>query len=355
MIGTGSSGVQLIPLVAQQARQLRVFQRTANFSLPARNAPLNPEKERRHKAEYPARRKAAYGTPFGIAGHPPPTKSALEVSPQERRRAYESKWNEGGSISFLYTFTDLLVNSEANATAADFVRERIRSTVKDPRTAELLCPNDHPIGTKRLILDTNYYQTYNRDNVTLVDARSTPIRAITPTGLCTTESDYALDAIVFATGFDAMTGALREIDIRTDTGRSLADRWAGGPCTYLGLMIAGFPNLFMITGPQSPGVKSQMILSCEQHVDWIADCLAHLRSRGLRRIEAEATAEDAWVQHVNDVAAATLYPLANSWYVGANIPGKPRVFMPYVGGVQAYKEKCDAVAAEGYAGFVLAA
>ena len=353
VIGTGSSGVQSIPLIAKQAKHLTVFQRTANFSLPACNAPLDPEKERRHKAEYPERRRAAYDTPFGIAGYPPPVESALEASDQDRRRAYEAKWAEGGSISFLYAYTDLLVSKESNDTAAEFVREKIRATVKDPRAAELLAPKDHPIGTKRLILDTDYYETYNRDNVTLVDVRSAPIREITADGLRTADAQYQLDAIVFATGFDAMTGAMKEIDIRTDVGMTIEEKWAHGPRTYLGLMMAGFPNLFMITGPQSPGVKSQMILACEQHVDWIADCLAYLRKNGLHRIEAEPAAEDAWVEHNNEVADSTLYPLANSWYVGANIPGKPRIFMPYVGGVTAYKKKCDEVAAAGYEGFKL--
>jgi cyclohexanone monooxygenase len=351
VIGTGSSGVQSIPIIAKQAKHLYVFQRTANFSLPARNAPLDPAKERAHKAEYPERRRAAFGTPFGIAGYPAPVKSALDAGEDERLRAYEAKWAEGGSISFLYSFTDLLTDKESNETASEFVRRKIRATVKDPRTAELLCPDDHPIGTKRLILDTDYYETYNRDNVTLVDIRSRPIKEITPTGLRTTDSEYALDAIVFATGFDAMTGAMKEIDIRTDAGISIREKWEDGPRTYLGIMIAGFPNLFMITGPQSPGVKSQMILACEQHVDWIADCLQYMRNRGLCRIEAEEQAEAAWVQHNNEVADRTLYPLANSWYVGANIPGKPRVFMPYVGGVTAYKKKCDDVAVKGYEGF----
>ena len=355
VIGTGSSGVQSIPIIARQARHLYVFQRTANFSLPARNAAMDPAKERTHKAEYPARRRAAFDTPFGIAGYPPPVKSALEASDEERRRIYETKWAEGGSISFLYSFTDLLVNKEANDTASEFVRQKIRATVKDPKTAELLCPSDHPIGTKRLILDTEYYETYNRDNVTLVDSRSKPITEFTVTGLRTTDADYELDAIVFATGFDAMTGAMKEIDIHTDAGQSIEEKWRYGPRTYLGIMVAGFPNLFMITGPQSPGVKSQMILACEQHVDWIADCLQHLREHGLVRIEAEPEAEDAWVRHNNEVADRTLYPLANSWYVGANIPGKPRVFMPYVGGVTAYKKKCDEVAARGYEGFRLVA
>jgi cyclohexanone monooxygenase len=260
---------------------------------------------------------------------------------------------EGGSISFLYSFTDLLISKEANETASQFVRRKIRATVKDPRTAELLCPDDHPIGTKRLILDTDYYETYNRDNVTLVDIRSKPIQEITPAGLSTADADYALDAIVFATGFDAMTGAMKEIDIHTDAGLSIQQKWEHGPRTYLGIMIAGLPNLFMITGPQSPGVKSQMILSCEQHVDWIADCLQYLGAHGFSRIEAEEDAEEAWVRHNNDVANRTLYPLANSWYVGANIPGKPRIFMPYVGGVTAYKKRCDEVAANGYRGFRL--
>jgi cyclohexanone monooxygenase len=354
VIGTGSSGVQMIPHIARQAKHLYVFQRTANFSLPARNCPLDPAKEREHKATYPERRRAAYDTPFGIAGYPPPVKSALEATQEELRRTYATRWQEGGSISFLYAFSDLLVNKAANDTACDFVHDRIRGLVKDPNTAALLCPTDHPIGTKRLILDTDYYETYNRDNVTLVDIRSAPIKQITRDGLRTANAEYALDAIAFATGFDAMTGAMKEIAIRTDTGMTIEEKWANGPRTYLGIMMASFPNLFMITGPQSPGVKSQMILSCEQHVDWIADCLQHLRASGRHRIEPEGAAEDAWVQHTNEVAAGTLYPLANSWYVGANIPGKPRVFMPYVGGVAAYKKKCDEVAAKGYEGFQLA-
>ena len=354
VIGTGSSGVQMIPIIAQQARTLHVFQRTANFSLPARNGPLDAERERQHKAEYPARRRAAADTPFAIAGHAKPTQSALDVPDAERNQAYESKWQEGGSISYLYAYTDLLVNKASNDTASEFVRNKIRGTVKDKRTGELLAPKDHPIGTKRLCLDTNYYETYNRDNVTLVDVRSDPIAEITPTGLRTEGGQaFELDALVFATGFDAMTGALREIDVRTTEGAVLRDHWEGGPLTYLGLMVAGFPNMFVVTGPGSPGVKTQMIASIEQHVDWIADCLAHLREKGFDRIEASPQAERDWVEHVNQVADSTLYPLANSWYVGANIPGKPRVFMPYVGGFDRYKRHCDAIAARGYEGFML--
>ena len=353
-IGTGSSGVQMIPIIAQQAKHLHVFQRTANFSLPARNAPMDPEIEARHKSEYLDRRAAAYETPFGIAGFPPPTKSALDVTPEERAAQYEAKWAEGGSISFLYSYTDILVNKASNDTASEFVRNKIRGIVKDPAVAELLAPKDHPIGTKRLCLDTNYYETYNRDNVTLVNARATPIEELTETGLRTSDgTNYEFDAIVFATGFDAMTGALKEIDIRVGNGPTLAEKWAGGPTTYLGLMVAGFPNMFTITGPGSPSVKTQMIVAIEQHLDWIADCLGTMRQRGMARIEPTPDAERDWVQHVNDVADSTLYPLANSWYVGANIPGKPRVFMPYVGGFAGYKKKCDAVAANGYEGFTM--
>ena len=354
VIGTGSSGVQMIPQIAAQADHLTVFQRTANFSLPARNGPLDPATERQHKEEYQDRRRAALDTPFGMAGYPPPTKSALEAGEAERERDYEAKWAEGGSISFLYSYTDLLVNQEANDTASEFVRQKIRGMVQNPAVAEILAPKDHPIGTKRLCLDTNYYETYNRNNVSLVDVKADPILEITATGVRTRDREYGpFDAIAFATGFDAMTGALREIDIRVQGGAVLAEQWEAGPRTYLGLMVAGFPNMFVVTGPGSPSVKTQMILAIEQHTDWIADCLAHLRANGFKRIEAGRQAQDAWVQHVNEVADATLYPLANSWYVGANIPGKPRVFMPYVGGFAGYKQKCDAVAANDYEGFVL--
>jgi cyclohexanone monooxygenase len=354
VIGTGSSGVQMIPIIAQQAKHLTVFQRTANFSLPARNTPMPEEKERRHKAEYPERRAAAMETPFAIGGHAKPTQSALDVRKEERDAAYEAKWQEGGSISYLYAYTDLLVNKASNDTASEFVRNKIRTTVKDPGTAELLAPKDHPIGTKRLCLDTNYYETYNRPNVSLVDVRSDPIDRITETGLkLNSGAAFELDAVVFATGFDAMTGALNEIDICTSDGAVLRKHWEGGPLTYLGVMVAGFPNMFVVTGPGSPGVKTQMIASIEQHVDWIADAIDHLHRHQLDRIEPTAAAETAWVAHVNQVADSTLYPLANSWYVGANIPGKPRVFMPYVGGFDRYKKHCDAIAAKGYEGFTL--
>lgn len=354
VIGTGSSGVQMIPIIASQAKHLHVFQRTANFSLPARNGPMEPERERRHKAEYPERRAAAAETPFAIAGHPKPTQSALDVPADERNKAYESKWQEGGSISYLYAYTDLLVSKESNDTASEFVRNKIRSTVKDQKTAELLAPKDHPIGTKRLCLDTNYYETYNRDNVTLVDVRSAPIQEITETGVRTAAGDYELDAIVFATGFDAMTGALLKVDFRGRGGVSLKERWNEGPKTYLGLTVVGFPNLFMITGPGSPSVLTNMLPSIEQHVDFIADCLEAVRAKGKTVIEPEPQAQEAWVGHVGDVSNITLRSTCSSWYVGANIPGKPRVFMPYIGGLPAYIQACETVVKNGYEGFALA-
>ena len=354
VIGTGSSGVQMIPIIAQQAKQLTVFQRTANFSLPARNGPMTPDREDPHKANYKERRAAAMETPFAIGGHPKPTQKTMEATPEERAKTYEAKWQAGGSISYLYSYTDLLVSKEANDTASEFARNKIRSIVKDKRTGELLAPKDHPIGTKRLCLDTNYYETYNRPNVSLVDVRSDPIKELTPKGVrLNSGAEYEFDAIAFATGFDAMTGALNEIDIRTSEGEMLRQHWEGGPLTYLGLMVAGFPNMFIVTGPGSPGVKTQMIASIEQHVDWIADAIDHLGKHQLDRIEPTAKAESEWVTHVNEVADSTLYPLANSWYVGANIPGKPRVFMPYVGGFDRYKKHCDAISAGGYEGFTL--
>ncbi|MDT5016282.1 MAG: cyclohexanone monooxygenase [Mycobacterium sp.] len=353
VVGTGSSGIQMIPVIAEQAKHLFVFQRTANFSVPAVNRPITTEVDRSHKAKYRYWRDEAKRTPFGIAGHPPPRKSALEDASEERERVYEQKWGTGGNISFLYAYNDLLVNRDSNETASEFVRNKIRSIVRDPKVAELLLPKDHPIGTKRLCLDNGYFETFNRENVTLVDVKSDSIVEITPSGLRTRTREFALDDIAFATGFDAMTGALLDIDISVQGGPRLADKWAHGPRTYLGLMTAGIPNLFMITGPGSPSVKTNMVASIEQHVDWIADCLQYLRSKQIRQIEADESAENSWVAHVNDVADATLYPQANSWYTGANIPGKPRVFMPYVAGLDKYRRICDEVAANDYQGFCL--
>ena len=354
VIGTGSTGIQLIPQLAKRAKHLYVFQRTANFSMPAHNAPLDPELQRAVKASYRERRRLARESLSGVPrSHPDavPQRSALEVAPQAREAIYERGWAEGGIGGVLLAFNDINTNAEANRTAAEFVRSKIRQTVQDPATAEALCPTTHPIGTKRVCVDIDYYATYNRDNVTLVDVREDPIVGITRRGIRTKSDDYALDVIVFATGFDAITGALLGIDIRGRGGRPLKQKWSSGPRTYLGLATAGFPNMFLVTGPGSPSVLSNMVCSIEQHIDWIADCIGHLREHELETIEAMPDAEDGWVAHVEEVAEATLFPLANSWYVGANIPGKARVFMPYLGGVGNYRRQCDEVARNGYEGF----
>ncbi|WP_282571952.1 flavin-containing monooxygenase [Roseomonas acroporae] len=351
VIGTGSSAIQAIPVIADQARHLTVFQRTPNFSIPAHNRPIDDDYEKLWKSDYRARREKARTMRTGIL-YDLSAVPALEATEEERRREYEARWANGGT-AFMGAYADLLRDKAANDTAAEFVREKIRGIVEDPAVAEKLMPRDYPIGTKRICVDTDYYDTFNRDNVTLVDLRAEPIESITPTGLRTTAAEYEFDALVYATGFDAMTGALTSVDMRGRDGLSLAAKWAEGPRTYLGLMTAGFPNLFMITGPGSPSVLSNMIVSIEQHVDWITDCVAWMRAAGQDRIEATQEAEDAWVAHNNEVAHGTLYPAAASWYMGANIPGKPRVFMPYLGGVGVYREKCAAIAAAGYPGFRL--
>ncbi len=343
----------MIPNIAEQAAHLFVFQRTANYSVPSVNRPLTMEVSQTHKARYREWRQAARQTPFGIAGHPPPEKSAFDVPLEERTRSYEAKWGTGGNISFLYAYKDMLVDKDANETACQFVRDKIAETVSDPKVAKLLMPNDHYIGTKRLCLDIGYYETFNRDNVTLVDAKTLPIETIYEGGLRTRGADYKLDDIVFATGFDAMTGALLDIDIRGKNNLALTTKWADGPGTYLGLMTAGFPNMFIITGPGSPSVKTNMIAAIEQHVDWISDFIVHIETNNYSTIEADSEEENRWVAHVNEVADQTLYPLANSWYMGANIPGKPRVFMPYVAGLDKYRDICDDIAAQQYKGFVL--
>jgi cyclohexanone monooxygenase len=351
VIGTGSSGIQLIPQVARQAKELYVFQRTANYSLPARNKAITPEVETSIKQRYPQVRKQARESPSGVSYFNVPKHSALEVSAEERQAAYEALWSDGG-IGLTRAFKDLLVSEAANQTAADFVRGKIRSLVKDPKVADLLMPT-YRIGTKRLCADSDYFQTFNQPHVHLVDIKRSPITAITPEGVTTTAGDYALDAIIFATGFDAMTGTLLAMDIHVKGGAKLRDQWEHGPRTYLGIMTAGLPNLFMITAPGSPSVLSNVVVSIEQHVEWVTDCLEHLRKNNLQRIDPELGAQDAWVSHVNELADRTLLPKGESWYVGANVPGKPRVFMPYMGGVGVYRQKCSEVAENGYAGFKL--
>ena len=353
VVGTGSSGIQAIPMLAAQAEQLFVFQRTANFSIPARNAPMDHGYERSWKDNYAALRQRAREDTTSGTVYEKSTCKAHEAQEEERQREYERRWHHGG-VNFMHSFNDLMLDAKSNATAADFVRNQIRSVVRDPEVANLLAPKDHPIGSKRICIDTHYFETFNRDNVTLVNVRKAPIKRITATGLQTADAHYALDSIVFATGYDAMTGALLRIDIRGRNGVTLGKAWEAGPRSYLGLMVAGFPNLFTVTGPGSPSVLANMIFAIEQHVDWIATCLGDLRARKLDIIEANTDAQDQWVLHVNDVADKTLFPQANSWYVGANVPGKPRVFMPYAGGVVPYRRKCEEVAANGYEGFRLA-
>ncbi len=350
VIGTGSSAIQSIPIIAGQAKHLTVFQRTPNYTVPAHNQPLDPKLKRDIKADYANFRARAKTMPAGINLRINAV-SALAVSEEERRKEYEDRWAYGG-IPFMGAYMDLLLNEEANQTAAEFVRQKIRETVKDPKVAELLSPKT-VIGCKRLCVDTGYYATFNRPNVTLVDVSETPIDEITAKGLRVGATEYEFDAIVFATGFDAMTGALLRIDIRGRGERPLKEKWSEGPKSYLGLAIAGFPNLFTVTGPGSPSVLTNMLPSIEQHVDWIAACITHIRDRGLRQVEAEPGAEEAWVGHVGQVAGVTLRSTCSSWYVGANVPGKPRVFMPYIGGFPAYVAKCEDVVAKGYEGFAL--
>jgi cyclohexanone monooxygenase len=354
IIGTGSSGIQSVPVIAGEAKHLVVFQRTPNYSIPAQNKPLTAEERAAFKKIYPeVRRFAREEAKNGIYAEVP-DRGALDDGDNARRARYEARWQYGG-LTFMSVYNNLALDKAANDTAADFVRGKIAETVKDPVTARLLQPVTYPIGTKRICIDTDYFGTFNRPNVTLVDIKTNPIREIVPHAVRAGGKEYEIEALVLATGFDAMTGSVAKIDIRGRKGRTLNQKWAEGPKTYLGLMSAGFPNLFIITGPGSPSVLSNMIVSIEQHVDWIADCLAFMRERSLATMEAEPDAEENWVAHVNEVANVTLYPQANSWYMGANIPGKPRIFMPYIGGVGPYRQICNEVAAKGYEGFAMTA
>jgi cyclohexanone monooxygenase len=351
VIGTGSSAVQSIPIIAEQAARLTVFQRTATYAVPAWNRPLDPVEQKEIKADYAGLRAAnrQMSAAFG-ARQPRNDTTALEATEEERAAEFERRWQVGG-LGFLGAFTDLLLDPAANETARAFVIGKLREIVEDPEVAAMLTP-DQVIGCKRLCVDSGYWATFNRPNVRLVDLRATPIEAITPDGIRTTGGHHELDAIVYATGFDAMTGALARIDIRGRDGVTLADAWSAGPRTYLGLSVAGFPNLFTITGPGSPSVLTNMMESIQQHVDWIAGCIEHLRETGHRTIEATPEAQDAWVDYVNSVASFTLFPTCNSWYLGANVPGKTRVFMP-LPGFPTYVEQCDDVVAHGYRGFAL--
>lgn len=349
VIGTGSSGIQSIPVLAKQAKKLTVFQRTPNYSIPSQNEPMTKKYERSWKDVYSERRKemrySAHGSLKDLNDVP-----ALSVDEDQRQELYTKRWAIGGT-GFLGSFNDLLTNADANYTAAEYVRQQIKRVVKDKETAEILCPRSYPIGTKRICIDTGYFETYNRENVKLVDISKKPIQRLVADGIIVDDQLYPFDSIIFATGFDAMTGSIFNVDIKGRGGLALKEKWNAGPKTYLGLMSASFPNLFMITGPGSPSVKSNMIMSIEQHVDLVIETLLSMRRKGLSVVEPELEAENKWVDHVQEVANKTLFPQANSWYMGANIPGKPRLFMPYIGGVGAYREICEEIVANNYRGF----
>ena len=353
VIGTGSSGIQSIPVIARESEHLTVFQRTPQYTIPAQHGTVDQAFLKEVKANYSEilqeAKQSAAGFPYDAS-----ETSALEVSEEERLETYERLWQKGGFHFMLGSYGDIAIDRRANDTASEFIRGKIREIVNDPETAEKLLPRDHPFASKRALIDTNYFDTYNRDNVDLVDIRHFPIEEITATGLRTADGqEYEVDVIVFATGYDAMTGTFFNIDITGRNGRQLREKWSGGPLTYLGVATADFPNMFMITGPQSPSVLSNMPVSIEQHVEWISGFVDYLRERAIDVVDVDPEFEVEWVQHVNDIADQTMYMLADSWYLGANIPGKPRVFMPYAGGVGAYRERCDEIAAEGYTGFTM--
>jgi cation diffusion facilitator CzcD-associated flavoprotein CzcO/acetyl esterase/lipase len=352
VVGTGSSGIQSIPLIAEEASQLVVFQRTPNFSVPAHNGPPDPERVAALARDREAYRESARWSRGGVPTEM--TEIMGVTAPEEvRRQRFEAAWEAGELFAILSVFADQGVNLASNDILSEMIREKIRSVVRDPETAEALCPKDYPFGTKRPCLDTNYFETFNLPHVRLVDLRKTPISTITETGIDTVDGSFEFDAIVFATGFDAVTGPLVSVDIAGRDGVTLREKWADGPSTYLGLTTVGFPNFFAITGPQSPSVLSNMVVSIEQHADWVVDCLEYMRAHRFETIEPTPTAEAGWNQHCDDCAAITLYPLANSWYMGANVPGKPRVFLPYIGGVDNYRGACDEVASQDYLGFEL--
>jgi cyclohexanone monooxygenase len=350
VIGTGSSAIQSIPIIAQQASQLTVFQRTATYSVPAWNQRLTPEYRQTIKADYPALRAKARARPTGFY-FPFNMQPALQATPEQRERLYEEAWERGG-LPFLGAFGDLLFEKAANDTIAEFARNKIRGIVKDPATAELLCP-DNVFGCKRLCVDTGYFETYNLPHVKLVDVSKTPIERFTTDGIEVGGVEYPLDIVVCATGFAAMTGSFDRIRITGRDGLTLSEKWQAGPRAYLGVASAGFPNLFMITGPGSPSVLASMIQAIEQHVDWMADCMAHLRDLGAATIEPMQHDEDDWVEHVNEVSKVSLRSTCSSWYVGANIAGRPRVFMPYIGGFPIYVQKCNEVMSNGFEGFAI--
>ena len=354
ILGTGSSGMQMVPEVAAIASELTVFQRTANYSVPAANAPVSDEEDARIKASYRQRREAARNSPSGL-GFVPSKESALDLSADERTARYEQAWTRLG-FGFALVFRDLLLDQAANDTAADFIRAKIAEQVDDPATREKLLPRNFPFAAKRPSVDSGYFATFNRASVHLVDVNDDPIVGFTPTGVeLRSGTRCDLDVFVFATGFDAMTGSLLRPEIVGRDGRTLRQHWGAGPRTYLGLFTAGFPNLAVIAGPGSPSLLSNVLLSIEDHVDWLEAMLEDMRARGVNVFEATPEAEQRWVDHVNQRAEETLYPLARSYYMGDEIPGKPRVFMPYVGGVRGYRKILEEVATDGYDGLEMRA
>lgn len=351
VIGTGSSGIQSIPIIAEHAKHLFVFQRTPNYSVPAGNKPLTERELDDIKANYAERRRLSWRSGGG-SPHITAPKPTMEFTPEERRAAFDRRWQLGG-VLFSKTFPDQLTDLTANDEARKFYEEKVRAVIDDPALADLLIPNDHPIGTKRICTDSNYFSTFNRPNVSLISVRDTPIDAVETTGIRTAAALYDVDMIVLATGFDALTGALAKIDIIGRGGRRLRDDWAQGPRTYLGLGVDGFPNLFLISGPGAPAVLANMVLHAEAQVNWIAATIAYLDGHGLAAIEATRDAVDGWGAECARLAEATLFTKAESWYMGANVPGKPRGFMLFVGGFAAYNDICDEVATAGYPGFDL--
>ena len=352
VFGTGATGIQIIPEVAKEAAQLFVMQRSPNFSLPAGNRPLKPEQVEAVRKEYPERRKRARKHVFGVHGVSEPTRSVLELSEEEAIEVFERLWEDGGSLGFQMAFTDFMKDERANKRLADFVRSKIHQIVEDQDVADKLSPTDHPIGSKRICIDTGYYESFNRDNVELVSLPENPVVRILPHGIETKDGILDVDAIIFATGFDAVTGALARIDITGRDGISLREKWGQRPSCYLGFAVAGFPNMFVITGPGSPSVKSNMVMSIEQHVELIADTINYMNERGIGAIEAEADAEEKWGDYVTEVANGTLFVKADSWYTGANVAGKPRMFVPFVGGGNTYRLALEDVVENDFRGFV---
>ncbi|WP_310474209.1 NAD(P)/FAD-dependent oxidoreductase [Sandarakinorhabdus sp.] len=353
IIGTGSSAIQSIPIIAESAAHLTVFQRTPNYSTPAHNGPIPEDDYKEWLADPRAFGARSRATSGGFWNDASADALATQTAPDDIKAELERRWAWGG-FRILSGYVDQAIDPAANKIIADFIAGKIREQVKDPKVADLLTPKDHPFGTKRPCVDTGYYATYNRDNVELIDLRADPLERFTATGIKTKDHSFDFDAVVLATGFDAMTGAIERIDIRGVNGETIKEHWAAGPETYLGLMVAGFPNLFLITGPGSPSVLTNMINSIEQHVDYVARIIAHLNASQAGRIEASREAEQTWTDHCDQMAAMTLFTQTNSWYMGANVPGKPRRFMAYTGGLDVYTNICNTVADKGWEGFVIA-